>query len=236
MLTDTRSLCRKQLRRRSLCLRRVRLVDYFGRVHGTHPLLASRPAGRVRRTGSLSFRLRCATRFRGRGAELCSGSRIFGHWPITSRSLTERSSDEFPQFNPAEGRDEALLLFLCEKPGPMTSADDPGNRIGSGFIGRDDDEPPERSEATVLALPLSARRMAAATSIRTKAVIGASDQGSRTVSRPFFGNPRTTVYTAEKKRFSTILRRGGGGKEMARPERFERPTLRCETAGATTAC
>jgi hypothetical protein len=54
--------------------------------------------------------------------------------------LRARSSDEFPDFDPLDGGVEARLLFLLEKPGPMTSASRPG-RAGSGFISRDNDDP-----------------------------------------------------------------------------------------------
>jgi hypothetical protein len=46
---------------------------------------------------------------------------------------------EFPDFDPLDGGVEADMLFLLEKPGPMTS---PRNkRVGSGFISRDNDDP-----------------------------------------------------------------------------------------------
>lgn len=44
---------------------------------------------------------------------------------------------EFPEFDPLDGGVTAEVLFLFEKPGPMTSA---GGR-GSGFISRDNDDP-----------------------------------------------------------------------------------------------
>lgn len=47
---------------------------------------------------------------------------------------------EFPDFDPLDGGVEARLLFLMEKPGPMTSAERDG-RQGSGFISRDNDDP-----------------------------------------------------------------------------------------------
>ena len=44
---------------------------------------------------------------------------------------------EFPDFDPLDGGMNADILFLFEKPGPMTSA----RRKGSGFISRNNDDP-----------------------------------------------------------------------------------------------
>lgn len=49
---------------------------------------------------------------------------------------------EFPDFDPLDGGTDADILFLFEKPGPMTSAG--GN--GSGFISRNNNDP--TAEAT----------------------------------------------------------------------------------------
>lgn len=46
---------------------------------------------------------------------------------------------EFQDFDPADGGVEADMLFLLEKPGPMTSSS--GRRHGSGFISRNNDDP-----------------------------------------------------------------------------------------------
>jgi hypothetical protein len=46
---------------------------------------------------------------------------------------------QFPDFDPLDGGVEAELLFLLEKPGPMTSPT--GKRAGSGFISRNNDDP-----------------------------------------------------------------------------------------------
>jgi len=43
---------------------------------------------------------------------------------------------EFPEFDPRDGGTNADILFLFEKPGPMTSA----RGKGSGFISRDNDD------------------------------------------------------------------------------------------------
>jgi len=43
---------------------------------------------------------------------------------------------EFPYFDPLDGGPQADMLFLQEKPGPMTSP----SRGGSGFISRDNDD------------------------------------------------------------------------------------------------
>ncbi|WP_321891996.1 uracil-DNA glycosylase [Paraburkholderia tropica] len=45
---------------------------------------------------------------------------------------------EFQDFDPADGGVEADMLFLFEKPGPMTSST--GKRQGSGFISRNNDD------------------------------------------------------------------------------------------------
>lgn len=62
--------------------------------------------------------------------------------PLTAyvEQLRDRSPDEFPDFDPLDGGVDARLLFLLEKPGPMTSASRTG-RAGSGFISRDNDDP-----------------------------------------------------------------------------------------------
>jgi hypothetical protein len=49
---------------------------------------------------------------------------------------------EFPDFDPLDGGSNADILFLFEKPGPMTSA----GGTGSGFISRNNDDP--TAEAT----------------------------------------------------------------------------------------
>ena len=46
---------------------------------------------------------------------------------------------EFPDFDPLDGGIEADMLFLLEKPGPMTSPQH--KRKGSGFISRDNNDP-----------------------------------------------------------------------------------------------
>ncbi|VVE33352.1 uracil-DNA glycosylase [Pandoraea iniqua] len=45
---------------------------------------------------------------------------------------------EFQDFDPADGGVDADMLFLLEKPGPMTSMS--GKRMGSGFISRNNDD------------------------------------------------------------------------------------------------
>ena len=49
---------------------------------------------------------------------------------------------EVPDFDPLDGGVDAIILFLFEKPGPMTSATTAGarTRTGSGFISRDNDD------------------------------------------------------------------------------------------------
>ncbi len=72
--------------------------------------------------------------------------------PLTPhvRDLRERSpAIEFPDFDPLDGGVEARLLFLMEKPGPMTSAERDG-RQGSGFISRDNDDPTEQAIFTFM--------------------------------------------------------------------------------------
>ena len=53
--------------------------------------------------------------------------------------LRERGSVEVPDFDPLDGGIDARILFLLEKPGPMTAVK--GKRVGSGFISRDNDDP-----------------------------------------------------------------------------------------------
>lgn len=69
--------------------------------------------------------------------------------PLTAyaAALRERGSAripalEVPDFDPCDGGTEAQILFLFEKPGPMTSVGS-----GSGFISRNNDDP--SAEATL---------------------------------------------------------------------------------------
>jgi hypothetical protein len=55
--------------------------------------------------------------------------------------LRKRGSGEVPEFDPLDGGVNAGVLFLFEKPGPMTA-----NTRGSGFISRNNDDP--SAEAT----------------------------------------------------------------------------------------
>jgi hypothetical protein len=52
--------------------------------------------------------------------------------------LRERNLGEVPDFDPLDGGVDARVLFLFEKPGPMTAK--AGNRAGSGFISRNNDD------------------------------------------------------------------------------------------------
>jgi uracil-DNA glycosylase len=58
--------------------------------------------------------------------------------------LRERGPGEVPEFDPLDGGVDARVLFLFEKPGPMTAYG--GKRPGSGFISRNNDDP--TAEAT----------------------------------------------------------------------------------------
>jgi hypothetical protein len=66
--------------------------------------------------------------------------------PLTAfaAKLRERGSVYVPDFDPLDGGVEARVLFLFEKPGPMTA--ETGKRSGSGFISRNNDDP--TAEAT----------------------------------------------------------------------------------------
>lgn len=55
--------------------------------------------------------------------------------------LRLRDAKEYPYFDPADGGVTASILFLLEKPGPMTVPMGRGQRQGSGFISRDNDDP-----------------------------------------------------------------------------------------------
>lgn len=67
--------------------------------------------------------------------------------PLTDYAayLRARFNIEVPDFDPLDGGVNARILFLKEKPGPMTSSGRTG-RVGSGFISRDNDDP--TAEAT----------------------------------------------------------------------------------------
>lgn len=68
--------------------------------------------------------------------------------PLTSyvHQLRDRGIGEVPYFDPMDGGINAKVLFLYEKPGPMTSSDPGSKRAGSGFISRNNDDP--TAEAT----------------------------------------------------------------------------------------
>lgn len=68
--------------------------------------------------------------------------------PLTAfvSNLRQRPSVEVPDFDPLDGGIDASMLFLFEKPGPMTARDTSGMRAGSGFISRDNDD--QTAEAT----------------------------------------------------------------------------------------
>lgn len=55
--------------------------------------------------------------------------------------LRERGSIQVPDFDPLDGGVDARVLFLFEKPGPMTAEGGRGGRSGSGFISRNNDDP-----------------------------------------------------------------------------------------------
>jgi hypothetical protein len=63
--------------------------------------------------------------------------------PLTdfAARLRERGSIEVPDFDPFDGGIHAQVLFLFEKPGPMTASNN-----GSGFISRNNDD--RSAEAT----------------------------------------------------------------------------------------
>ena len=52
-----------------------------------------------------------------------------------------RPGVEVPDFDPLDGGIEARVLFLFEKPAPMTAVAGNGKNTGSGFISRDNDDP-----------------------------------------------------------------------------------------------
>lgn len=69
--------------------------------------------------------------------------------PLTAYAveLRSRGVGTVPDFDPLDGGIAAKVLFLFEKPGPMTDAHaPPGLRMGSGFVSRDNDDP--TAEAT----------------------------------------------------------------------------------------
>jgi Uracil DNA glycosylase superfamily len=60
-----------------------------------------------------------------------------------------RPGIEVPDFDPYDGGVKASILFLFEKPGPMTAL---GNkRVGSGFVSRDNDDPTAEATFTFMA-------------------------------------------------------------------------------------
>ena len=63
--------------------------------------------------------------------------------PLTEyvRQLRSHPDVEVPYFDPLDGGVKAKVLFLLEKPGPMTAATYPGAKGGSGFISRNNNDP-----------------------------------------------------------------------------------------------
>ncbi|MCA1337834.1 uracil-DNA glycosylase [Pseudooceanicola marinus] len=56
-------------------------------------------------------------------------------------ALRNEGRGTVPDFDPLDGGSRARMLFLMEKPGPMTDDARQNGRIGSGFISRDNDDP-----------------------------------------------------------------------------------------------
>ena len=61
-------------------------------------------------------------------------------------TLRQRPGVVVPDADPLDGGAGARMLFLLEKPGPMTDPNRAGRRRGSGFVSRDNDDP--TAEAT----------------------------------------------------------------------------------------
>ncbi|NDV50123.1 uracil-DNA glycosylase [Yangia sp. PrR003] len=63
--------------------------------------------------------------------------------PLTEfvETLRGEGRGAVPDFDPLDGGIEATILFLMEKPGPMTDDTAIAGRVGSGFISRDNDDP-----------------------------------------------------------------------------------------------
>ncbi|CAM3303041.1 uracil-DNA glycosylase [Paracoccus nototheniae] len=63
--------------------------------------------------------------------------------PLRDYAAELRAQDHgtVPEFDPMDGGTTARLLFLMEKPGPMTDDLSQTGKTGSGFISRDNDDP-----------------------------------------------------------------------------------------------
>lgn len=64
--------------------------------------------------------------------------------PLSDFAASLRTKDQdayVPDFDPLDGGVGAKILFLMEKPGPMTDHTKVGRRVGSGFVSRDNDDP-----------------------------------------------------------------------------------------------
>jgi hypothetical protein len=66
--------------------------------------------------------------------------------PLSEYAAKLRTRGDVPDFDPLDGGIDARVLFLFEKPGPMTSQRAGRERSGSGFISRNNDDP--TAEAT----------------------------------------------------------------------------------------
>lgn len=62
--------------------------------------------------------------------------------PLTTyvRELRGEGRGNVPDFDPLDGGVNAAILFLMEKPGPMTDDMALSGRVGSGFVSRDNDD------------------------------------------------------------------------------------------------
>jgi len=58
-----------------------------------------------------------------------------------AQSLRHCKQGMVPDFDPLDGGVDAKVLFLMEKPGPMTDDTKREGRTGSGFVSRDNDDP-----------------------------------------------------------------------------------------------
>lgn len=113
---------------------------------GATPKLHSTQPGKLPRNGTL--RVCCAAALRTGHVHCGDGGvrqqrKAMRHLPHMVKltnfaaDLREHGLGTVPDFDPLDGGVDAQVLFLLEKPGPMTSE----ARGGSGFISRNNDDP-----------------------------------------------------------------------------------------------
>ena len=155
VIEEDASSCAQQFRKPGKLIRSLRLADDWGQT-----LSKRNPCELTLRPGLSLSQASCkvesmpnidAPRSLCDPANIAARRRMLMHphvAPLTGyvENLRAMGRGEVPDFDPRDGGTAAQVLFLFEKPGPMTDPAGRGARAGSGFISRDNDDP--TAEAT----------------------------------------------------------------------------------------